>query len=278
MAIRELTAPALRHAAEDNEVIGITNDRVLAGILFPIGRDWVEQLVEQNLSRIVRNVQRGEQEVTAGLAAGDQAEEVTDSAVPVAPRQFTTLEDVARHPSAPLGAAVSNSRRVHLRDMSGKLLRAAAERNEAIVLTTDKVVAGIIFPVTQQWVTELVEQNLSRVLYNVGIGEKELTARASRVTLDDLVKDESPDEVSKRSSKATASGDIHTSKQGDRWVNKAEGNQRVSNSASTKAEAQAAGRQMAIDRGVEHIVHREDGQIGQRNAYPRTSDSRQFKG
>ena len=39
-----------------------------------------------------------------------------------------------------------------------------------------------------------------------------------------------------------AEGDIHTSKQGDRWVNKAEGNQRASNSAPTKAEAQATGR------------------------------------
>lgn len=33
-------------------------------------------------------------------------------------------------------------------------------------------------------------------------------------------------------------GDIHTGKQGDRWVNKAEGNVRGSNSALTKAAAQ----------------------------------------
>ena len=56
-----------------------------------------------------------------------------------------------------------------------------------------------------------------------------------------------------------AKGDIHTSKQGDRWINKVEGNQRVSSSAPTKAEAQADGRRMAIDRGVGHIVHKESG-------------------
>lgn len=40
-----------------------------------------------------------------------------------------------------------------------------------------------------------------------------------------------------------AKGDIHTSKHGDRWVNKAEGNVRASNSARTKAAAQAKGRE-----------------------------------
>jgi len=190
IAIRELTAPALRSAAEDNEVIGITNDRVLAGILFPVGRDWVEQLIEQNLSRIVRNVQRGEHEVATAPTARDEAEPPTGSSI-VGGSRFIALEDLAPHPPTPSPAAGSSSRRVALRDMSGKLLREAAERNEVIMLTTDNAVAGVIFPVSQRWVTELVEQSLSRVLYNVGIGEKELAAHSERVTLDDLVTGES---------------------------------------------------------------------------------------
>jgi hypothetical protein len=75
-----------------------------------------------------------------------------------------------------------------------------------------------------------------------------------------------------------AEGDIHTSKSGGRWVNKAEGNQRASNSAPTKAEAQAEGRRMAIERGVEHVVHKENGQIGERNTYPRSRDPRRSRG
>ena len=75
-----------------------------------------------------------------------------------------------------------------------------------------------------------------------------------------------------------ATGDIHTSKNGDRWVNKAEGNQRATNSASTKAEAQTSGREMAIDRGVEHVIHKQDGTIGERNTYPRSRDPRGSKG
>lgn len=71
-----------------------------------------------------------------------------------------------------------------------------------------------------------------------------------------------------------ANGYIHTSKQGDPWINKAEGNERATNSAATKSEAQAAGREMAIERGVEHGVHNQDGRIGERNTYPRSRDPR----
>ena len=64
-----------------------------------------------------------------------------------------------------------------------------------------------------------------------------------------------------------AKGDIHTTKHGDHWVNKIEGGQRASNTAPTKAEAQAVGREMARDRKVEHVIHNADGKIGERNSY-----------
>ena len=47
-----------------------------------------------------------------------------------------------------------------------------------------------------------------------------------------------------------AAGDVHTFKKGDRWVNKVEGNKPVSNSASTKKEAQRIGRRMALKRAA----------------------------
>lgn len=51
------------------------------------------------------------------------------------------------------------------------------------------------------------------------------------------------------------------------WKNRVQGNQRASNVHATKAEAQAAGRDMARDRGVEHIIKRMDGTIGEQNSY-----------
>jgi hypothetical protein len=64
-------------------------------------------------------------------------------------------------------------------------------------------------------------------------------------------------------------GDIETYNQDGVWKNRVEGGQKASNTAETKAEAQAAGHQMAIDRGVEHVIKKLDGTIGERSTYPR---------
>lgn len=72
-------------------------------------------------------------------------------------------------------------------------------------------------------------------------------------------------------------GDIHTVPHGDGWANQVEGGQRVITGA-TKTEVQAEGRRMAVDRGVEHLVHRQDGTIGERNTYPRSRDPRASQG
>ena len=75
-----------------------------------------------------------------------------------------------------------------------------------------------------------------------------------------------------------AKGDIETYFEDGTWKNRPEGNSRASNTASTKAEAQAAGREMAMDRGVEHVVKNKDGEIGAKNTYPRSRDPRSSKG
>lgn len=75
-----------------------------------------------------------------------------------------------------------------------------------------------------------------------------------------------------------AKGDVHTVKHNDGWANKVEGNSRVSNTAARKEDAQSTGRDMAIKRGAEHLVHRQDGTIGERNTYPRSRDPRASRG
>lgn len=75
-----------------------------------------------------------------------------------------------------------------------------------------------------------------------------------------------------------AKGDIHTVHRDGRWFNEVEGGQRASNSADTKAPAQATGRDMARERGVEHLIHNMNGQIGERNTYPRSRDPRSSTG
>jgi hypothetical protein len=78
-----------------------------------------------------------------------------------------------------------------------------------------------------------------------------------------------------------AKGDIHTKFDRDRrrWVNKVEGGKRVSNSGPRKEDVQAEGRKMAIERGVEHFIHKKErNKIQGRNTYPRSRDPRGSKG
>ncbi len=73
--------------------------------------------------------------------------------------------------------------------------------------------------------------------------------------------------------------DIHTVPHNGVWANRVEGGERVSNTAKTKAEAQAKGREMARERGVEHQIHNLDGTISERNGpYPPRVDPRRSKG
>ena len=66
-----------------------------------------------------------------------------------------------------------------------------------------------------------------------------------------------------------AKGDIETYYEDDQWKNRPQGNQRASNTHDTKAQAQSAGRDMAKDRQVEHVIKKQDGTIGERNSYGR---------
>lgn len=60
---------------------------------------------------------------------------------------------------------------------------------------------------------------------------------------------------------------IHTVRTEGGWGNKREGSNRVSKTYDTKSEAQAAGRETARRTKTEHVIHRRDGTIGEKNSY-----------
>ena len=64
-----------------------------------------------------------------------------------------------------------------------------------------------------------------------------------------------------------ANRNVHTVPHGDGWANRREGSERVSNTAPTKQAAEQVGRDMARRDYVEHLIHRRDGTIGERNSY-----------
>lgn len=71
-------------------------------------------------------------------------------------------------------------------------------------------------------------------------------------------------------------GDVETFHQDGQWHNRIEGGAVSGGSYSTKAEAVDAGRELARDRQVEHIIRNEDGRISERNSYG--NDPRDVKG
>ena len=54
---------------------------------------------------------------------------------------------------------------------------------------------------------------------------------------------------------------------GDGWATKREGSDRVSKTFDTKKEAQDAGADTARREKTEHLIHKKDGTIGERNSY-----------
>ena len=62
---------------------------------------------------------------------------------------------------------------------------------------------------------------------------------------------------------------VHTtpSPDGDGWINKKEGNERASSKHDTKADAVERGRDLARNESSEHLIHKKDGTIGERNSY-----------
>lgn len=62
---------------------------------------------------------------------------------------------------------------------------------------------------------------------------------------------------------------VHTVPHEGEWANRREGAERVSRAFPTKDEAQQAGRETARREHVEHVIHRRDGTIGEKNSYER---------
>lgn len=69
--------------------------------------------------------------------------------------------------------------------------------------------------------------------------------------------------------------EVHTVPTDKGWANKLPGGKELSGHRK-KDTAQAAGRKQAIQRKAEHVVHKKDGTIGEKNSYG--NDPRRSKG
>jgi len=64
-----------------------------------------------------------------------------------------------------------------------------------------------------------------------------------------------------------ADGFIHTVWKSEEWINEVEGGSAFGGGHGTKEEAVAEGRARAEADKTEHVIHNQDGTIGERNSY-----------
>jgi hypothetical protein len=71
-----------------------------------------------------------------------------------------------------------------------------------------------------------------------------------------------------------ADGFVHTVYKNEQWINEVEGDGQIGESHATKEDAVAVGRARAQENHVEHVIHNQDGTIGERSSYGNDPASR----
>ncbi len=219
VSIRNLRGTRLRQSARSGKPLAITNHRALIGVFIPVAVAWVEHIIDYNWSHVRQSIAEGEQaiagvtpmttlaEVLAKTSAADAQETGTDClpdrlAIPLvaavagntiaqAPHSKMILERLQAAFAPPVPGrqaqpATSSVRTVRIGDLSAGLIERAGSAGETVALTHDRELIGMVIPVTQGLLQFLIEQNLSRVLYNIGLSEKQIDSAGSLVTLDEV--------------------------------------------------------------------------------------------
>jgi hypothetical protein len=220
--IRNLRGENLRENALKGRPLAITNRGALIGVIIPVAAAWVEHLVDYNWSRVRQSVVEGEQAMKADapmimiddvIPENDAADHregnrsntpeklaltlaaaMVGGTVAQTPESEETLERLrlALNPSAstggpgdrPSGPSVIT---VRIGDLTATLIEKAGTDGQTLAITHDRELIGIVIPVTRGLVEFLIEQNMSRVLYNIALSEKQIRTADKMTTLDDAL-------------------------------------------------------------------------------------------
>jgi len=219
VSIRDLRGATLRDRAREGKPLAITNHRVMIGLVIPVVPAWVEHIVCYNWSHVRQSIDEAEDALASGkpmatLPSVSAARETGSGVLPTppiplvadlvgetvvqTPRSKETLEllQAALNPRAAAdqenGAPGHSAERiVRIGDLSADMIERAGRDGQMLAVTHDKELIGIIIPVTQGLVQFLIEQSLSRVVYNIGLAEKELGTQNKMTTLGPRIPPES---------------------------------------------------------------------------------------
>jgi hypothetical protein len=180
-----------------------------------VTRAWVEHLIDYNWSHVRQSIDEGERAMAAGEpmatlddvmaqpGPGDErGQQAPELLVPVVaaviggtvmqpPETTETLERLhavlnpRNSGEAPDGPSVLTMR---IGEVSAERIERAGAAGQTLALTHDRELVAIVIPVTRGLVEFLIEQNMSRVLYNTALGEKEILTSRKMLTLDDALR------------------------------------------------------------------------------------------
>ena len=179
VSIRNLRGKSLRDKAREGKLLTITNRGALIGVVIPVASAWLEHLIDYNLSHLQQSIDEAEHAMATG-------------------RPMTTLRDVVAQLHAVLNpdrtdagpdADVAEARSaltVRIGDLTANLIEEAGASGRTLAITHDRELIAIVIPVTRDLVEFLLEQNMSRVLYNVGLAEKEMRTASPMTSLDQV--------------------------------------------------------------------------------------------
>ena len=218
VSIRHLRGGLLRDRARRGRPLAVTSHRVLIGIVIPVDA-WVESFVDYNWSPVWQSITEGERAVTAGkpIAMLDDVINDVDAAV----WQSDDVPDDESEGMAPpfLGTAagaameeeseslnetltflsesiptVSTVRTIDVWDLYYDLIDGRIGRRAvgtpAVAVTDEQEVVSVFVPMTQDLVEDILEKNMSRVLYDIALAEKQLDATEEMITLDEESSDD----------------------------------------------------------------------------------------
>jgi hypothetical protein len=224
VSIRDLRGTTLRESARKGKPLAITNHRVLIGVMIPVVTEWVEHVIDNNWSHVQQSIAEGEQAMASGTPLPRLRDVVAE---PDAPDSGKDVPLTTERLAAPLVAALAGStvtqpaesrealqrlhaalnpaepgsspaepsiRTVRIGDVSAAVIEEAGDTGQTLAITHDRELIGIVIPVTQRLVEYLIEQNVSRVLYNIGLGEKQINTPDKLPTLDAVLEQASSDE------------------------------------------------------------------------------------
>jgi hypothetical protein len=176
VSIRNLRGESLRESADEGKLLAITNRGALIGVVIPVAAAWLEHLIVHNLSQVQQSIAEAEQAIAAATP-------------------MTTIQDVIGqlhemlNPAPPAGRTMRAVRTVRIGDLTAKLIEKAGTDGQTLALTHDRQLIAMVVPVTRDLVTFLLEQNMSRVLHNINLAEKQMKTKDPLISVDRPVAD-----------------------------------------------------------------------------------------